>query len=87
VYLRGKYFGCRHCHDLTYKSRQESDSRAYALLRGGLDGLGRIEGMSVTQLGLMLKALTLEERRLERLDRRMERDLRRRPPKVDTNES
>jgi hypothetical protein len=24
LYLRGRYFGCRHCHDLTYTSCQES---------------------------------------------------------------
>ena len=27
LYLRGKYFACRHCHNLTYRSCQESDSR------------------------------------------------------------
>src|SRR5204863_5712559 len=36
VYLRGKYFGCRHCHDLVYTSSQESDSRVYAALRAGM---------------------------------------------------
>jgi hypothetical protein len=29
----GKYFGCRHCYDLTYRSVQEHDSRVDALLR------------------------------------------------------
>jgi len=24
LYLKGRYFGCRHCHDLTYRSWQES---------------------------------------------------------------
>ena len=24
LYLRGKFFGCRHCHDLTYRSCQEA---------------------------------------------------------------
>ncbi len=33
VYLRGEYFGCRHCHNLAYASSQESDSRVYAALR------------------------------------------------------
>jgi len=28
-----KYFGCRHCYDLTYTSCQEHDSRIDALLR------------------------------------------------------
>ncbi len=27
LYLRGRYFGCRHCHDLTYDSCQESHTR------------------------------------------------------------
>jgi hypothetical protein len=27
LYLRGKYFGCRHCHDLTYTSCQEHNKR------------------------------------------------------------
>lgn len=26
LYLRGRYFGCRHCHDLTYESCQEAVS-------------------------------------------------------------
>jgi hypothetical protein len=66
--LRSKYFGCRHCHDLTYRSSQESDSRVYALARAGLDAIPRIEGASVTQLGLALKALTLMQKRFDRFD-------------------
>jgi hypothetical protein len=66
LYLCGKYFGCRHCHNLTYRSRQESDSRVYALARAGLDAIPRIEGASVTQLGLTLKALTLMQKRFKR---------------------
>ena len=33
---RGRYFGCRQCHDLTYTSCQEShkDDRAYRMLAG-----------------------------------------------------
>jgi len=27
LYLRGRYFGCRVCHDLTYRSAQEHDKR------------------------------------------------------------
>jgi len=72
LYLCGKYFGCRHCHNLTYRSTQESDSRVYAVLRGernlpAFDTPGR---MSVSQLGLALKALALEEKQLERLGKR-----------------
>jgi hypothetical protein len=29
----GKYYGCRHCHALTYRSAQEHDARVSALLR------------------------------------------------------
>lgn len=72
LYLRGKYFGCRRCHGLSYTSTQESDSRVYAVLRDGLD-VGMLDGplgMSPTQLCLTLKALTLEQKRLDRLDKR-----------------
>ncbi|HJZ56062.1 MAG TPA: hypothetical protein VKE74_13930 [Gemmataceae bacterium] len=89
LYLRGKYFGCRHCHGLAYTSSQESDSRVYALLHGGLDpGLfGDARGMSGTQLGLALKALMLEERQLDRLDRRLARGRRGRRAKGDADGS
>ena len=79
LYLRHRYFGCRHCHDLTYKSCQESDGRVYAALRGGLD-LGRFDRpdrMSITQLGLALKVLTVEQKRLDRLDKKLGRGGRR----------
>jgi hypothetical protein len=72
LYLSGKYFGCRNCHRLTYTSSQESDSRVYAALRGGLD-LDRFadtEGMSVSQLGFALKVLTFEQKRLAKWLRR-----------------
>ncbi|QJW92543.1 hypothetical protein [Frigoriglobus tundricola] len=66
LYLCGKYFGCRHCHALTYRSRQESDSRVYALARAGLDAMPAIGRASVSQLGLTLKALALMQKRAER---------------------
>lgn len=66
VYLYGRYFGCRHCHNLTYRSQQDSDSRVYALARLGLDAMPRIEGASVTQLGISLRALTVMHKRVER---------------------
>jgi hypothetical protein len=73
VYLRGRYFGCRHCHDLTYRSTQESDSRVYAALRGGfsLDRLGDPTRMSVAQLGFALRVLTSQQKRLDRVARRV----------------
>lgn len=66
LYLRGRYFGCRNCHELTYTSTQESDSRVYALARDGVGALPSIGGASVAQLGLTLKALTLIEKRAKR---------------------
>jgi hypothetical protein len=41
----------------------------YALARAGLDAMPGIEGASVKQLGLTLKALMLMEKRVGRLDR------------------
>lgn len=33
LYLNGQFFGCRHCHNLTYKSRQEYDARLLRLMK------------------------------------------------------
>ncbi len=75
VYLRGKYFGCRHCHNLAYTSSQESDSRVYAALRRGahLHGIGDVTGMSVPELGFALKVLTASQKRLDRIGKQFER--------------
>jgi hypothetical protein len=57
----GRYFGCRRCHSLTYTSCQEHDKRVDALRRNPelLAALGsNLRGASVSQLGLLLKALT-----------------------------
>jgi hypothetical protein len=57
---RGRYFGCRHCHQLTYRSCQEHDKRVDAL-RNNPDALWRLmdnaERLSGTQLVLALKAI------------------------------
>jgi hypothetical protein len=66
LYLRGTHFGCRRCHGLTYRSCQESDKRVYALLRAGLDGMGDPRRMSIPQLGIALKALALQQKRIDR---------------------
>jgi hypothetical protein len=75
LFLSGEYFGCRRCHDLVYRSSQESDSRVYVALRSGayLRGCDEIEGMSVSQLGFTLKVLTAGQKRLERLGKRLDR--------------
>jgi hypothetical protein len=55
-----RYFGCRHCHKLTYHSAQTHDGRVSRLRRNPalLDALlENLQGASPTQLGLALKAL------------------------------
>ncbi len=67
LYLGGKYFGCRHCYRLTYRSRQESDKRVYALVRKGVYAVGDPGSMSLPELGQSLKALEIIRKRLNRL--------------------
>ena len=55
-----RYFGCRHCHQLTYRSVQEHDKRVDFLRRhrGAIEALlDTPGGPNVTQLGLALRAL------------------------------
>lgn len=68
LYLRGKYFGCRHCHGLTYKSRRESDRKVREFLRSGVDSakLCRPGFMSVSELLFASKVLAAKQRQLER---------------------
>ena len=69
LYLVGRYFGCRRCHDLAYTSTQQSDLRVDAAVRGGIDftRFEDMENMSVQQLGFALKVFTFEEKRLDRI--------------------
>jgi hypothetical protein len=56
----GHYYGCRHCHRLTYTSCQQHDKRVDVLRRNpeALAALANnLEGASIGQLGLLLKAL------------------------------
>jgi hypothetical protein len=60
LYLRGRYFGCRHCHELTYRSAQQHDKRVDFLRRNPAALAALMENLdaaSVGQLGLVLKAL------------------------------
>jgi hypothetical protein len=60
----GRYFGCRLCHRLTYRSVQEHDKRVYFLRRNpeALAALMRHPGpIGSTQLILTLKALRYGE--------------------------
>lgn len=85
LYLCGKYFGCRHCHGLTYTSSQESDSRVYAALRNGYDFALAPAHMSISQLGFALKVLTFEKKRLDRIGKRSDRRRGRQESKEDAN--
>jgi hypothetical protein len=70
----GKYFGCRRCHNLTYRSAQEHDKRLDALLRnpqelGALWEEASRELSTLRGLGkvhLLIKADALLQRRLWR---------------------
>ena len=57
-----RYYGCRHCYDLTYQSCQESDKRV-SFLHKYPDALmalfeGAVEDLPTSQLLLGLKAVT-----------------------------
>jgi len=53
----GKYFGCRHCYNLTYQSCKEHDKRLDAMKRLPLDDLLKLmNGGSNSQALLALKA-------------------------------
>jgi hypothetical protein len=57
----GRYFGCRHCYDLTYTSCQESDKRV-SFLRRNPDALialleGDVEKLPTSKLLLGLRAI------------------------------
>lgn len=67
LHLAGRCFGCRDCDRLTYTTTRESDRRVYALLRCGLPDTDDLAGRTVGELGLLLKALTVSGRRLDRL--------------------
>jgi hypothetical protein len=77
LYLRGKYFACRHCHNLTYTSCQEADSRFRKFLRNS-DGFGGGEDMPLYALKGWLSRV---QRGKERLKREMSRRSRGRPIK------
>lgn len=66
LYLAGRYFGCRHCHDLTYRSRQRSDARAYALARRGVDAIRPTKWKRVGDLGVMMEAIKILQKRFAR---------------------
>lgn len=77
LYLRGKYFACRRCHNLTYRCCQESDSRFGKFLRN-YDGSCGAEDLPF----FVLKgSLNRSMKREERLKKELARRPRGRPPK------
>lgn len=76
LYFRGRYFGCRRCHGLTYLTSQQSDRRVYAALKRGIDleaAARNVRGMSVADMGFLLKVIAVAQRRADRIARRAER--------------
>ncbi len=78
IYAGGKYFACRHCYDLTYRSCQESDSR-FSRFFQNYSGLGGVENMPLWALKGCLSRAWKEE---ERLAKQMKKKRRGRPRKV-----
>ncbi|MBA4395534.1 MAG: hypothetical protein C0407_18435, partial [Desulfobacca sp.] len=78
IYAGGKYFACRHCYDLTYRSCQESDSRYSRFLRNYAFG-GGMENIPMWALKGALSRMWKEE---ERLEKEMKKKRRGRPRKV-----
>jgi hypothetical protein len=67
----GRYFGCRHCHRLTYRSAQEHDKRVDAMRRNPALLDAAVNGpTNVTLLGLAWQALEQERRQREKRERR-----------------
>lgn len=79
IYAGGKYFACRHCYDLTYRSCQESDSRFSWFFRN-YNGLGGMENLPIWALKGCLSRAWKEEERLEKEIARPKKR-RGRPPK------
>ena len=80
IYGAGKYFACRHCYDLTYRSCQKSDSRYSRFLRN-YTNLGvnfDRENMPMWAAMGLLKRMWKEE---EQLERQMKKRRRGRPRK------
>jgi hypothetical protein len=78
IYLRVKKFACRHCHDLTYRSCQESDSRFGKFLQN-YDGAGGAEDLPL----FFLKGyVSMRMKRVETLKKELARRPRGRPQKI-----
>jgi len=60
----GKYFGCRDCHDLTYRSQKEHNKRLDFILKHPEFFLSRMKDPSISDLFLLTKAVDKLENRL-----------------------
>lgn len=70
------YFGCRRCHRLAYASSQDHDRRVDDLLKNPEALYRHVHNRretGLTMLGLILKALTIQQARAEREFRRFEK--------------
>lgn len=77
LYGAGKYFACRSCHNLTYRSCQESDKRMGRYLRNYED-FGGVANMPLWALKGLLSRAWKEE---EQFDKQMKKKRRGRPRK------
>jgi hypothetical protein len=65
---RSRYFGCRACHDLTYRSAQEHDQRVDDLSRLPIPELARLLAMPLSRrTALVLRALGKKRERLTKV--------------------
>ncbi len=62
---RATYFGCRHCHDLTYRSCQQHDKRVDALAKLPMDSL-----LALSESGDLTTSLLAMRATRKRLGRR-----------------
>ena len=67
----GHYFGCRHCHELTYRSAQEHDQRTDLFRRNPMALQAAMNGDA--PLPLLLVALKASARLLEDVRKRERR--------------
>ncbi|OWK34141.1 hypothetical protein FRUB_10112 [Fimbriiglobus ruber] len=70
LFLRGKYFGCRQCHNLAYFTSQKSDRRVRAFLKrgGDVDAYAKLSvGVSLSAMAFSLKLLEWRIRKLDRV--------------------
>jgi hypothetical protein len=77
LYGAGKYFACRHCLNLTYRSSQENDSRFNQFLRN-YDGFSEVDDLPLNALSRLWDRISKEK---EQLQKGMNRKRRGRPAK------